>query len=402
MKRTVIVGAGVAAQQCAERLRRRDPSAGILMLSREEFPAYTRIWLPEVISGKKAPADLAFKPAAWYAEQRIDARYGVRVEGIDRRAGELAVVGPSGAERIGYDDLVLATGAAARRFPYGAPGIAGMFTLRTAADALAIKAYIAERAPKRIGVIGGGLLGLELATALAALAGPRVTVVEVFPYLLPRQVDPSGGAYIRRHLETKGIDFVMGRKIAAVAGGGRVAGVEYEGGGTETFDLLLQQVGIVPETGLAKEAGLAAGAGVVVDDQLRTSDPAIRAIGDCAEHRGVVYGIIPACLEQAEAAAASLAGEASSYAGTTPKAQLKVAGLPVLSVGEKDAGAVPGAVETVHELPERGVYRKAVVADGILRGAVLIGPGEGGWFAKMVGKAVDPAELDQRLRAVAP
>jgi NAD(P)H-nitrite reductase large subunit len=273
----------------------------------------------------------------------------------------------TGEGPVAYDALVLALGARAFVPPVPGADLPGVQVLRTLSDALALRDRPADAGP--VVVAGGGLLGLEAAASLRG-AGRDVTVVEMAPWLLPRQVDRGGAEVLREVLSRRGLRFRLGTQVARIAGAGRVDGVELGTGERLPAAIVLFAAGVRPDVDLAKAAGLAVGRAIVVDDALRTSAPGVWAAGDCAEHRGRTPCLWISAEAQGKAAGASVAGAEVAFEGIVPQATLKVADLLVWSIGD------PSAWD-----PDRGVAardgdawrRLASDADGRLIGAVLIG-----------------------------
>ena len=284
-----------------------------------------------------------------------------------------------------------------RKLPYENPNVKGMFCLRTYEDVLEIREYIKSNNCKHASVIGGGLLGLELANSLKKL-NISVTVIEIFKYLLPRQLDPEGGSILQNYLEKKGLEFVLGATVKKVLGEQKVEGILLDNDRIIHSDLVFQQVGIIPEIELAKKSGLKTNNGIIVDDHLQTSDSNILAIGDCVEHNGKIYGIIPACLDQAKCAAKIVLGKAETYKGTVPKNMLKVAGIAMMSIGNINAADIPNLAEYYHENRDEFLYRKGLVSGNTLVGAILLGKFDIGYFNKKINKEVDVEELQKYVK----
>lgn len=393
----VIVGGGIGGITAARRLRSLDPSAEIVVLQEEPLPYYLRPGLIAVLAGERELSQIISFPAEWYEKQGIAYRSGekaVRIRPL-RREVEL-----EGGERVGYDRLLLATGAEPFVPPIPGAEREGVFTLRRAADAEGIIAYL-ERVERAI-VVGGGLLGLEAARALAQ-RGIAVTVLEAADRLLPRQLDPQGAAVLTRVLEGFGIEVVPGARCRAIAGDRGVEGVELEDGRRIPGQMVLISAGIRPRTELAREAGLAVSRGIAVDDLMRTSAPDVFACGDAAEWRGRIYGVVPAAREQAEAAAANMVEPGSvRYGGTVPAVRLKVAGVELLCVGDTQPQGGPRS-EARHRDPERGIYRKFVWdAKGRLVGAVVLGERAPGVEALVKGGAEAAPLLEDLLSGSYP
>jgi len=362
----VIVGSGVAGVTAAQAIRQADSDAEVHIFGAEPYPYYRRPQLWEFIAGQIEQDALYYRPAEWYAERGIQLHLGSEVTELDPTSHQLALAGGSQAT---YDRLLLATGARSFIPPYAGTDKKGVFTLRTLDDALAIRAYTKEVSTAI--VIGGGLLGLETARALRT-AGLEVTVVEFFPYLLPRQLDKEGAAVLQALLEAQGLQVVTGATTEAVLGTPCADCIKLQDGEKITGDLILFSTGIRSEVGLAKEAGLEVNHGVVVDGHLQTSAADIFAAGDAAEFEGRVYGIIPPAIEQARAAAANMVELGSvTYTGTMPTTTLKAAGAELTTLGE---AVVEGEEYTQlrHADAAAGHYRKVVLRDGRIVGAILL------------------------------
>ncbi len=366
----VIVGSGLAGTIAAKTLRELSPDVGIDLLGEERHPYYPRPNLIEYLAGRLPRERMFAFPEGWAGKQRIGLRPGATVARIV--PGEKRIETSAG-ESIAYDALLLATGARPLRPPVAGADKKGVFVLRTLDDAEALLDHLRDR--RRAAVLGGGLLGLEIARALR-LREAEVQVIEFFDRLLPRQLDPAAAAVLKAQIEATGIAVRLGTVTEEILGGDEVRGLRFRSGDEVAADAVVLAAGIAPETALAKEAGLAVGRGVVVDDRLRTSDPAIFAAGDAAEHAGKTYGIIPAAFEQARAAAHNMLGLDMPYAGTAPYNTLKVSGLYVTSAGDV-AGDGPGSESLVRSEPGKGLYKKLVLREGRLVGAIWMGTKKG-------------------------
>ncbi|MCX5523917.1 FAD-dependent oxidoreductase [Streptomyces bobili] len=365
-KRVVVIGAGLAGVRLARRLGELGTPA--LLIGEEEHRPYNRVLLAEVLAGRFAPEVIALPAPAELVR--------ARVTGIDRERRSLACA--DGSE-IAYDTLVLATGSNPVL-----PPLRGLFTpdhelpegvhaFRTMDDCLGLSKAV--RPGVRAVVIGGGLLGVSAARALA-VRGAQVVLAQQSERLMERQLDPNASGLVLRHLRDLGVEVHTECRVRDVrCVGGAVRSVEMADGYALDADLVVLACGVHPRTGLAKEAGLAVHKGILVDDELRTSDPHIRAIGDCVQHGGEVYGLAAPALEQADVLAESLAGRTTArYSGTRSLTRLTLAGdgsLDLAAFGETEA--LPG--DDVVQLADatRGTYRKVVVRDDRLVGGVLVG-----------------------------
>lgn len=380
----VIVGNGVAGVTAAQALVQADPSGEVHVFGREPYPYYRRPLLWEFIAGQIEQEAVFYRPAEWYAERGIHLHLGVEVAALNPVAHRITLADGSPVE---YDRLLLATGGHSFIPPCEGSDKQGVFALRTLDDARAIKAYAQEVSTALI--IGGGLLGLETARALAT-AGLAVTVVEFFPYLLPRQLDVEGAQVLQTLLKAQGLRVVTGATTEAIVGSSRVEGIRLKDGRILPAEMVVFSTGMRSETGLAQAAGLQVNKGVVVDEQLQTSAQDVYAAGDVAEFEGRVYGIIPPAIEQARIAAANMVAPGSAtYAGSVPSTTLKVAGAEVTTLGEALAeGEGYTALRRVDE--DAGRYRKFVLRNGRIVGVILLNePERTRQVARLIGKEVD-------------
>jgi len=366
----VIVGNGLAGTLAAKTVRELDQEAGIEIFGEEKYAYYPRPNLIEFLAGRLPYEKLFAFPEIWNTRQRIGLHFGERVAKIrpDERTVETGTGGI-----FPYDALLLASGARAAVPPLKGSGLKGVFVLRTLDDALAILDHLRTHA--HVAVLGGGLLGLEIARAIRG-RGAEVSVVEFFDRLLPRQLDPAAAGILKRQIEKTGISVRLGAVTREILGAAEVRGIRFESGDEVEADLVVMATGVKPELVLAKDAGLSIDRGIVVDDHLRTSRPEIFAAGDVAEHQGRIYGIIPASFEQARAAAHNMLGMDMPYSGTVPSNTLKVAGLYVTSAGEVNPEA-RGYEVLVRSIPEDGLYKKIVLKEGRLVGAIWMGTKKG-------------------------
>ncbi len=400
MTRVVVVGNGMAGARLVEELQRRDPSLEITVFGAEQHAAYNRILLSDVLAGKRRDTDVALTAAPGPVR-----RLGLEVTGIGLKE---RVVRTADGTTTAYDALVLATGSAPVVPPvHGIAGpdgklLDGVFVFRTLEDCAAIAAR-AKRATRAI-VVGGGLLGLEAARGLLQ-HGLHVDVVHGMAHLMDVQLDPTGGAVLRRSVEALGVGVHLGSFASRVTGSRSVTGVGLADGRMVPGDLVVLACGVRPQVALARTAGLDVDRGVVVDDQLRTSDPAVFAIGECAQHQGEVYGLVAPAWEQASVVAQVLTGRDGTYSGSRVVARLKAMDLEVAAMGDTTPGLddVGGGQEVlVWADPARHVYKKLVLRDGVLVGALLVGDLS---TAGPVTQAFDrgtPVPLDRTALLIAP
>lgn len=363
--RVVIAGGGPAAVAGAWAARERDERAEIMVVSREPYPPYRRPALNRMIAGDLPPEQFYIKTADFYREKHIALKLGVAVTAIDRRAGRIQL---ADGTREAYDRLLLATGAQCRKLPVPGAELDGVLGYRDYDDVLALRGRIAAGA-KSVVIVGGGLLGLELAEALLA-AGCRVVVVEAQSRLLPRQLDGEGSGILSRALAgVSGLTVQTGATLAAIAGTGKVEGVRFADGGASACDMVIMAPGIVSETRLAAEAGLTVRRAVVADLRMRTGDAQIFAAGDCAEIGGMVAGLYAPAMAQGDIAGSNMTGAELDYAAKSSAARLAAFGLTLVSAGRVEDGL---ETRTMAD-PAHGVWKRLFLADGILVGGILMG-----------------------------
>jgi nitrite reductase (NADH) large subunit len=361
----LIIGNGVAGNAAAENIRKHDPDGKIVVFSRESRPFYYVPALPEYLAGEKQMDQIIIHPQSWYDQRRIEVHLDTRVTKIDPDG---KFVETDRGERFPFDRLLLATGGNAFVPPITGADSPGVFTLRTLADADRIKQAAASA--KTAVLIGGGLLGLETGYGLRRL-GLKVVVVEFFPRLLPRQLDAAGAAILQQQMEAMGFVFHLGAKTREIAAGPVGLTVHLESGEQLPGDLVLISAGVRPDLSLAQSLGLDIDKGVKVDDTMKTSRDGIYAAGDLIEHRGRFYGIWPAAHDQGAVAGAAMAGQAATYEGTLPSNVLKVVGIDLVAAGDIDAEGKLNAV--VRTDSAKKIYRKLVIRDNLLVGAILLG-----------------------------
>lgn len=369
----IIVGKGMAATRLVDELSQRALGRySVAVIGAEPRLAYNRVLLSPLLAGEIAEPDIELKPAAWWQARGVSMLYGKPVTGIDRRARTVTL---QDGLTLPYGKLVLATGSKPLKPPFPGGDLPGVATFRDTADVQAMRAYAARGA--RITVIGGGLLGLEAAYGLAR-AGGEVTLLHLVDRLMERQLDAEGAALLASAMAMRGVEIRLNSATKGFVGTNKVEGVVLQDGTVIPAELVVIAIGVRPNTDLAAAAGLEIARGIVVDDALATSDPAIFAIGECAEHRGQVYGLVEPAYEQARTLAARLTGRAAGYAGSLLATNLKVSGVGVFSAGEFEAGE--GAETVVLRDRGAGIYRKFVLREGRLAGCVLVGDAQGALF----------------------
>ncbi|MFL5126162.1 MAG: NAD(P)/FAD-dependent oxidoreductase [Microvirga sp.] len=377
-ERLVVVGNGMASLRLLERLGQHAPGCfDVTVVGAEPAPAYNRVLLSSLLARDVAESDCRLRERPWYLRQGVRLITGAAATAVDLEEREV-VVGE--LTTLPFDRLVLATGSDPIRLPRPGMDLPGVITFRDLADVAAIR----DAAPRgaRAVVIGGGLLGIEAAYGLARL-GVETTLLHVMARLMERQLDRRAAVLIKAAIEAKGIRVLLEADTAAIDGVDRAEAVRLADGRVLPADLVVVAVGVRPAAELAKRAGLEVQRGIVVDDTLATSAPGVHAVGECAEHRGTAYGLVESAYEQADVLARRLGGEDARYAGSLVAASLKVSGVPVFSVGlvADEAEAEPITFSD----PARGTYRKLMIRDGRLIGAVLVGDvAEGPWYCDLI------------------
>ncbi|WP_415950216.1 nitrite reductase large subunit NirB [Streptomyces sp. KLOTTS4A1] len=391
----LLIGHGMVGQRFLEALveRGEHKRRRVVVLCEEPRPAYDRVHLTSYFEGKSAD-DLSLTPAAFMAEHGIELHLGEAAESIDRESRK--VVSRSG-RAFAYDTLVLATGSYPFVPPVPGKDAEGCFVYRTIEDLEAIEAYAKGRT--RGAVVGGGLLGLEAAGALKGL-GLGTRIVEFAPRLMPAQVDEGGGAALLRTIEDMGLTVHTGAGTEEVVTGadGRVTGMRLTDGSELATDLVVFSAGVRPRDQLARECGLAVGerGGITVDEACRTSDPAVFAIGECAQAvDGRVYGLVAPGYAMAEAAADALAGFPGSFTGADMSTKLKLLGVDVASFGDAH-GTAEGCLDVVYADSRSGTYKKLVMdPEGVLLGGVFVGDAEAYGMLRPLTGSVPPVAPEQ-------
>lgn len=369
----IIVGKGMAATRLVDELSQRALGRySIAVIGAEPRLAYNRVLLSPLLAGEIAAPDIELKPAAWWQARGVSTLYGRAVSSIDRAAKTVTL---EDGLSLPYAKLVLATGSSPLKPPFPGIDLPGVATFRDTADVDLLRAH-AERG-SHIVVIGGGLLGLEAAYGLAR-AGGKVTLLHLVDRLMERQLDAEGAALLASEMSKRGVVIRLNAATKAFIGKDKVEGVELADGSVVPADLVVIAIGVRPNAGLAKAAGVAVNRGILVDDGLASDDPSIFAIGECAEHRGQVYGLVEPAYEQARVLAARLAGREASYTGSLLSTNLKVSGVGVFSAGDFEAGV--GDESVILRDRAAGIYRKFVLREGRLAGCILVGETSGALF----------------------
>jgi nitrite reductase (NADH) large subunit len=367
MQKLVVIGNGMAGVACVEQILRHRPAFDITIFGDETHVNYNRILLSAVLAGERSVDEITLNDWDWYRSNNIDLRVGVRIVDIDQQC---KVVRGDDDSETPFDKLIIATGSSPFIPPIAGVDKEGVFTFRNLADTRSLLER--SRPGTKATVIGGGLLGLEAARGLQ-VQGCEVTVVHLMGHLMERQLDPTGGAYLRKKMENIGVSVLCSASTREICGNGHVEAVEFQDGRRVDAELVVVAAGIRPNVEIAKRSGMAVQRGIVVDDYLRTSNPDIYAVGECTEHRGQIFGLVAPLIEQGEVLAAAITGnDTAGFSGATAAAKLKIMGVDVFSAGEIDENQ-PGVECIRYEDPSLGIYKKLLLRENRLAGVILVG-----------------------------
>jgi nitrite reductase (NADH) large subunit len=388
-RKLVVIGAGMASGRMLEHIFDAQGAWDVTLFNAEPRGNYNRLMLSPVLSGEKTYNQIITHDTGWYASHGVECRFGEAVIKIDR---ENRVV-HSSKGIVPYDALVIATGSAPFIIPVPGKDLNGVCTYRDLEDTNAMIA--AARPGSNAVVIGGGLLGLEAAAGMAA-RGASVTVIHLMGHLMERQLDPAAGYLLQKDLEARGIRVHCKGATKAILGKDRVEAVLLDDGTIYPADLVCMAVGIRPEVRLANDAHLDVGRGITVDDQMRTSDPAIFALGECVEHDKQLFGLVAPLYDQAKVLAATLLGQDAAFKPVQTATKLKVTGVDLFSAG--DFAEAPGREDIVFRDPGRGVYKRLILEGNRLVGAVMYGDtADGSWFFDLIKQGKDVTDLRDTL-----
>jgi nitrite reductase (NADH) large subunit len=393
----VVVGNGMAGCRAVEELLARDAGRyRVTIFGAEPHVNYNRIMLSPVLAGEKTFDDIVINGHDWYQDNGIDLIASDPVVAVDRATK--TATSKSG-RTISYDKLLIATGSDPFIIPVPGKDLPGVISFRDMKDVDTMLA--AAKAGEQQGggeavVIGGGLLGLEAAHGLT-LRGMKVTVIHLMSTLMERQLDEAAGWLLKTALEGRGQTILTGADTAEIYGDGKVEGVRLKDGRDIPASLVVMAVGIRPSVALARDAGLDIGRGIKVDDHMVTSDPDVLAVGECVEHDGNVYGLVAPLWDMCRSLADGLVGKANPYRGSVTSTKLKVAGLDVFSAGDFSGGG-GGCEDIVLRDASRGVYKRLILQDDRIVGAVLYGDtADGNWYFDLLKKGEDVAEMRDYL-----
>ncbi|ERH50507.1 nitrite reductase [Ectopseudomonas chengduensis] len=390
----VMIGNGMAGVRTLEELLKLAPDLyDITVFGAEPHPNYNRILLSPVLAGEQTFEEIVLNDLNWYAENDIKLLLGRKVVKIDRK--KRLVIADDGSEAE-YDRLLIATGSNPFILPIPGKDLQGVIGYRDIADTQTM--MDTAKTHKHAVVIGGGLLGLEAANGLK-LRGMDVTVVHIGDWLLERQLDRTAGELLQKSLEDRGLKFLLPKHTAELLdnGEGRVCAVKFKDGEVIPADLVVMAAGIRPNSDLAEQSGIACNRGILVNDTMQTYDPRVYAIGECASHRGIAYGLVAPLFEQAKVCANHLAQLGfSRYQGSVTSTKLKVTGIDLFSAGEFMGGE--GTETITLSDPIGGVYKKLVIKDDVLVGACLYGDtADGGWYFRQIRENHNVSEIRDHL-----
>ncbi|TCG00518.1 assimilatory nitrite reductase large subunit [Paraburkholderia strydomiana] len=390
--RLVVIGNGMAGMRTVEELLKLAPDLyDITVFGAEPYGNYNRIMLSPVLAGEKSVDDIILNSRSWYEENGIRLHAGDPVVAIDRTR---RIVRSRNGVEAGYDRLLIATGSKPFLIPVPGHTLPGVIAFRDIQDVETM--LDAARSHRHAVVIGGGLLGLEAANGLMR-QGMSVTVVHVTDSLMDRQLDRSASALLQQALERKGLRFRLKANTAEIVGPDRVTAVRFDDGTEVPADLVVMTAGVRPNIDLAKQAGLHCERAIVVDDTLQTYDPRIYAVGECVQHRTATFGLVAPIWDQARVCGAHLAGAGHRrYVQRATATKLKVTGVELYSAGDFIGG--PDSEDLVLRDPRRGVYKRLVIEDNRVIGAVLYGDvKEGAWYFDLIQSRTDISSLRSHL-----
>lgn len=391
-EKLVVIGNGMAGIRTLEELLKIVPDFyDITVFGAEPYGNYNRIMLSPVLAGEKTINDIIINDDAWYADNDITLHKGKTVTRIDRMKKTIST---SDGLTVPYDRVILATGSNPVVIPFPGADLPGVITFRDIHD---VDVMIDSAAAKsKAVVIGGGLLGLEAANGLMK-RGMDVTVVHLMDTLMERQLDEKAGALLQASLEERGLKFLMRTETEVILGTDSVEGIAFKDGTQIDTDIVVMAVGIRPNTQLAQSIGLHCERGIVVSDTLQTFDPLIYAVGECVQHRNEVYGLVAPLFEQAKVCANHLAQKGfAAYKGSMTSTKLKVTGIDLFSAGDFEGG--PGKEEIVLSDPGTGTYKKLIIKDDKLAGALLYGDTvDGSWYFQLLRDEIDISEIRDQL-----
>jgi nitrite reductase (NADH) large subunit len=390
-QKLIVIGAGMASGRALEQLLDASPDAyEVTLFNAEPRGNYNRIMLSPVLSGEKTYDEIVTHDDAWYAKHGVTCRFGEKIAHIDREA---KTVTAENGDVLAYDKLLFGTGSNPFMIPLPGHDLEGVIAYRDLEDT---ERMMALGPDNKCVVIGGGLLGLEAAAGMAA-RGVDVTVIHIMGHLMERQLDEAAGYLLRKALTDKNITVRCSANSKQILGeNGHVKALQLDDGTELPCDLLVMAVGIRPNVKLAQDAGLAVGKGIHVDDQMITSDPDILAVGECVEHDGAIFGLVAPLYDQAKVVAKTLLGEEAAFVQKSLSTKLKVTGCDLFSAGDFADGE--GREDIVFRDPARGVYKRLVLEENKVVGAVFYGDtADSNWFFGLIQSGEDVSEMRDTL-----
>ena len=391
-QKLVIIGNGMAPGRMLEYLFEKDSQAyDVTIFNAEPRVNYNRLMLSPVLSGEKTYDDIITHDDNWYVDNGVTLHKGAKVSSIDRK---LKTVTSETGITVAYDKLVIATGSDPFIIPLPGHDLEGVLTYRDLDDVEAML-QVAKGGGKAV-VIGGGLLGLEAAAGLK-LQGMDVTVLHLMPTLMERQLDQAAGYLLEQAFSDLGVSVLTKANSKEILGKDkRVSGIRLDDETEIEADIIVMAVGIKPSVALAKEAGIAVNRGILVDDDMRTDDPDVFALGECVEHRQQCYGLVAPLYEMARTLAEQLLGGTATYTGSVTATKLKVTGIDLYSAG--DFAEADDREEIVLRDANAGVYKRLVLKNNRIIGAVLYGEtSDGPWFFDLLKKGTDISDMRETL-----
>ncbi|MFE4812730.1 nitrite reductase large subunit NirB [Peribacillus simplex] len=382
-----LIGNGMAGVRCIEEILKIQPERfEVTVFGSEPHPNYDRIQLSNVLQGATTIDDITINDWNWYKENNITLFSGETVTNIDTAK---QIIYSDTNRAVEYDQLILATGSIPFILPIKGADKKGVTAFRNIEDCEKMIEY--SKSYKKAAVIGGGLLGLEAARGLLTL-GMQVDVIHLSEYLMDRQLDPTAGKMLQRELESQGMNFYLGKQTQEVLGEFDVKGLRFSDGEEISADLVVMAVGIRPNVQLANDCGLPVNRGIIVDDYMKTGIPNIYSVGECAEHREMVYGLVAPLYEQGKVLAKKICGlEGKAYEGSVLSTKLKVSGVDVFSAGEIFEDDQAKSIKEFNEW--NGTYKKVMIRNGKISGAVLFGDTkESNNLLSMINKNADVSE----------
>jgi len=389
-QKIIVIGAGMASGRMLEHLFDANADVAVTLFNAEPRGNYNRIMLSPVLAGDQTYQDIVTHDDDWYADNKVITRFGEKIVAIDREA---KTVTADNGDVLAYDKLVFGTGSNPFMIPLPGHDLEGVIAYRDLEDT---ERMMGLEAGQKAVVIGGGLLGLEAAAGMAA-RGVDVTVVHIMGHLMERQLDEAAGYLLRKALIDKGITVKCAANSKEILGeDGKVKALLLDDGTELLCDLLVMAVGIRPNVALAQEAGLMVGKGIHVDDQMLTSDADVLAVGECVEHDGALFGLVAPLYDQAKVAAQTLMGEEAAFVQKELSTKLKVTGCDLFSAG--DFAEADGREDIVFRDPARGVYKRLVIEENRVVGAVFYGDtADSNWFFGLIKDKTDISDMRETL-----